>query len=689
MDGATKNLFVSIVTNDLHGVKTAIESGAKINLACDDAILRNETMEDNIFPADNYIINSTGKWNRKWDNYIHHGYAALHVAAIEADANILQYLIDHVADDINDIVTPNGNTALQVAVWRGNLQNLKVILASKRFNLDLKNKFDRAAIHEAIICYKNIEIVKTLVEFGADLFLRDQHGDTASDLAIRQSLPECIHYLVGITISRPINTPHDLLKQQMAIDGLARFKEEDSLDNVGPFEISMIRSERFPLKRPIRWDKPTKDLFFNMMRGDLRGVQSAIKAGAKVDAICTAEEIDTDSRTDNGILFLDNFTYRSPRRKYNKFQEYIDRCYTLLHVAVVEDNSDILGELIRGLRNKELYTVVTADGDTVLHTAARHGQLKNLQTIIWVSEHVQVNIRNNLGNTAVHEVLRFYEIQHKSHRMDIIKRLVDSGADFSIKNNEGWPPTELACRLLGDHPKNHTLQKCTQYFLNRRNPRYDTPFLRKIGVDNPICLQVSNKLSVVAIMRTINSTNPEHAFLIILSLDDVMRVELVINNDDSGFARIKSNGETINNPNEQNIKKVSRDLVNSLFTKNWEYLAWNINKSEFSTLIAAIERDKKFPPRYNMRGDRTLKLTNSQSLENAHNCFTWARKKLLDLNKQEISRELHPEKIDWIAAVPSYYLTTQQTFWTKRNMATHTAIAATGFVAGYCYRAKL
>jgi hypothetical protein len=88
---------------------------------------------------------------------------------------------------------------------------------------------------------------------------------------------------------------------------------------------------------------------------------------------------------------------------------------------------------------------------------------------------------------------------------------------------------------------------------------------------------------------------------------------------------------------------------------------WPISKSTAKNLIQNIKTQQNNPPKYNVLGDTALARSKAaaKGKDTGHNCFTFARKMLRDLNDEYI--ELPEDSLgDWICSVSSRYLVDKQ-----------------------------
>ena len=107
------------------------------------------------------------------------------------EENILSLTINSKIAKVEQFINENGdlnsqdelgNNALMIASQCGNLEIAKLLIESKKINVDLQNKKGNTAlILASFLGYS--EIVKLLIEAGADRNIKDNYGKTALDYA--------------------------------------------------------------------------------------------------------------------------------------------------------------------------------------------------------------------------------------------------------------------------------------------------------------------------------------------------------------------------------------------------------------------------------------------------------------------------------------------------------------------------
>ncbi|XP_051985875.1 protein phosphatase 1 regulatory subunit 27-like [Xyrauchen texanus] len=97
---------------------------------------------------------------------------------------------------IRNVHFPN-DIVFQDYVRQGELERIGCFLRTRRVNLDTIYHSGMAAIHEAVLS-GNLECVKLLVKYGANITQRDMDGWTPLHMACSDDFPEIAKYLLSL-----------------------------------------------------------------------------------------------------------------------------------------------------------------------------------------------------------------------------------------------------------------------------------------------------------------------------------------------------------------------------------------------------------------------------------------------------------------------------------------------------------
>jgi ankyrin repeat protein len=95
-----------------------------------------------------------------------------------------------------DIDTRNefNNTALMYAIMRNNIEFARMLLEREAV-INAQGQGDMTLLHWAVQRGGRTEVVRLLLEHGADVNARDEYGNTPSQLGSRHGYPEIVELL--------------------------------------------------------------------------------------------------------------------------------------------------------------------------------------------------------------------------------------------------------------------------------------------------------------------------------------------------------------------------------------------------------------------------------------------------------------------------------------------------------------
>jgi len=110
------------------------------------------------------------------------------VACAQGRTEILQYMLEHATPEPDQhVYNRYGGNGLIPAAEKGHIENVRLLLEDGRVDINHQNNFGYTALIEAVALTDNSQlyqdIVKLLVDAGADKDLVDRDGKTAMDYA--------------------------------------------------------------------------------------------------------------------------------------------------------------------------------------------------------------------------------------------------------------------------------------------------------------------------------------------------------------------------------------------------------------------------------------------------------------------------------------------------------------------------
>ncbi len=110
--------------------------------------------------------------------------------------------------------------------------------------------------------------------------------------------------------------------------------------------------------------------------------------------------------------------------------------------AIIENNYDFFVRLI----NQTGADITDIDGFTPLMICIQNVRIEMIDFLL--TQNTDINKKNVLGNTAL-----FYAVYFSKNQTDIIKKLLEHGADMNIPNKSGVTPLSLANSMANEKVK--------------------------------------------------------------------------------------------------------------------------------------------------------------------------------------------------------------------------------------------
>jgi ankyrin repeat protein len=106
-----------------------------------------------------------------------------------------------------------------------------------------------------------------------------------------------------------------------------------------------------------------------------------------------------------------------------------------VHVAAKSGDTDEVAALLS--MDNRLTRTFDADGWSPLHLAAHYGHAAIVELLLHNNAPVDLRSTNEMANTALHAALA-------GKRNDVVKILLDAGADVNASQHGGWTPLHSA-----------------------------------------------------------------------------------------------------------------------------------------------------------------------------------------------------------------------------------------------------
>jgi ankyrin repeat protein len=179
-------LYYAVLNEDIDAIHLLFEKGAKINEPDSSILPLIKAIEMKNIPIIDILIKNGADINKSF-NY---GDTLLTYAIKFYSIDTIKLLIEKGAD----VNKPNsyGNTPLHFAVLTNKIDVIK-LLFEKGAKINKSDYLNRnTSLHMALENTLSIEIADKLIDFGADVNIKNKRDETPLDLAIKNKLPEYI-----------------------------------------------------------------------------------------------------------------------------------------------------------------------------------------------------------------------------------------------------------------------------------------------------------------------------------------------------------------------------------------------------------------------------------------------------------------------------------------------------------------
>lgn len=331
------------------------------------------------------------------------GNIALYIAATEGNREIAQVLLQNGANP--EVHVGNGRTALHAASGKGHLSTLRLFF-DMGVDISLRDIVSGdTPVHEAVNSRK-LEVVKFLIENGADISVANYDGNTP----VHEASASCIFDILRILV----NKGADLSRR--------------NLDGYTPFEMAAQRGEldnaRYILNRCGLPLMPGRSGAW-VLRETSTAYPKCLHLGLM------------------SIMEPNSREWGFPPLAYAVKYNFYDAVVHLLQQGADKSEKDSEGKtvLYYALRNADIFrllldkgadtSVVFKDGNTLLHVAAYKGHLDMVRILL--ERGSDPSVHGAADNSPLH-------MAASRNHSDIVTCLLQFGADPFAKNALGYTP---------------------------------------------------------------------------------------------------------------------------------------------------------------------------------------------------------------------------------------------------------
>ncbi|XP_046462731.1 uncharacterized protein LOC124208913 [Daphnia pulex] len=392
------------------------------------------------------------------------GYSPLHVAASFGKRTEIIDLILQAQNHVDDDKAPDGSTALHYAAMESNEITAEHLI-EKGADLYCRNNNGDTPLHVAVAGAKDMQIIDFFLRKMKDKDMLYQYIKAGKLLYHAYSNKN----LLGAEIAARLKAIDRIQKPQSWADkilevGLLRrrvfakcvklllefFKEKEVTNSSSCFT-PLDRLQIENAKNDQEIDENLKEGKFDINSRDQNGDTPlfwAIRAN-KVEKV----KILLERGADPTKLNNEGLTPFQVAVTQNKHSEILDLLlededvdindggisgYTLLHWAMATSNVTVVDFLLSRGANPN---VAGQNGATPLHMAAYCADKTDVLDLILKTKQVDINRRDKNGQTALHYAVRGY-------RVDNVGYLLENGANPAIRDENGYTPVHLVAAAV-------------------------------------------------------------------------------------------------------------------------------------------------------------------------------------------------------------------------------------------------
>jgi ankyrin repeat protein len=372
------------------------------------------------------------------------GETALHVAVCEDSLEIVKYLCENGGQKVCNRNEYSDVTPLHLAASAGKLEIVKY-LAGRVDHVDICDQKGNTPLHYAVsemVSY-NSDVIRCLVELGADIHQGNRCGETPLHLAVENGKLEMLKYFderganFDLQNANGCSLLHCAAKETNLeiVEYVAkRCVNIDAVDSKGetPVMYAAHKGSLSIVKYLI--DVKNANAYMRNKNGDTL-LHCAVRSGQqKLVSYLFHRYRKLDRRNKNGeTAVLTAAVSRQWEIVILLAEEYAYLCgkndgMTVLCKASEQDNHEVLAKL---LKKAFIIRRRTKDGNTLVHIACKNGALDVLKFFAEIG--VNFDVRNLLQDSPLH----FAVLNDHEH---IVKYLLEKNVKVNQQNNQGMSP---------------------------------------------------------------------------------------------------------------------------------------------------------------------------------------------------------------------------------------------------------
>ncbi len=373
----------------------------------------------------------------------------------------IEAMIENSKSATNPLISEEIISNFKNAINWGDVEKIDSILKlltieEQKELLDLKNNYGETPLHIAAR-NNNLNVLKKLFNFGADVSTRDGNGWTALHYAAQTDNPVLIEFLhkknnslINITSNKEKQTALHIACLNSNLEAVKTLIELDqniitATDSRGwtalhyaaqggkSALIEFLHDKDKNLINTTSNEANLKQtaLHIACSNNNLEAVTKLVELGAKITARDRNGWTVLHCAAQTGNSALIKFLNEKNKFLINTTSNKDDCERTALHIACSNNNLEAVETLIE--LDQNITATTDSDGWTGLHWAAQEG---NYDIIKFLNEKNKklINTTSNKGNyekTALH-------VACSTGNLKMVKTLIELGADITASDSEGW-----------------------------------------------------------------------------------------------------------------------------------------------------------------------------------------------------------------------------------------------------------
>jgi ankyrin repeat protein len=410
------------------------------------------------------------------------GKTALHVAACEDNLDIVKYLYENGGQEVLKRNIYTDKTPLHLAASAGKLEIVRYL--AERDHVDICDEKGNTPLHYAIseMVNCNTDVIKCLIELGADMYKENMYGKTALCIAVENGKLEVLQYLeekgANFDFQNKVGYAplHCVAKEtdfEMFRYVAERCSNIDVVDSNGDTPLMYAALEGSLHKVKYLIEKRNANVcvcnktrntphHYAAKSGELRLIAYLFK---RFGNRCNIRNDEGESPLITAAVNRQWPTVIKLSRMHANLHAKKHNGMTVLHIASEQGKVEVVAWLLQkrfsvdkrtaagnsvvhiACQNGALpllkyfsetcvnFDVINRSGDSPLHFAVLHNHADIVEYLL--NKNVNVNQQNSEDSAPLH-------IAVKNSRLDIVKVLVDGGADVTLHDIQHRTPLYLA-----------------------------------------------------------------------------------------------------------------------------------------------------------------------------------------------------------------------------------------------------